>query len=145
MISFVVNSIPIAQPRQRTRVIPGTTFAHNYTPTKSPVNAFKAAVQLAASQAYEGAPLDGPLSLGLTFILPRPKSMIKKRGENPRAWHAKKPDFDNLAKSVCDACGGLLWRDDSQLARVLVKKIIASADEQPRVAIFLTYMDGIEP
>lgn len=139
MIDFVVPCVPVAQPRQRHRVIQkgDRTFAQNYTPTKAPVNAFKAAVQVAAQAEHQGAPLDGPLSLDLQFILPRPKCMTRKRGENAREWRAKKPDFDNLAKSVCDALGGILWRDDAQLVWVTISKFTAAASEQPRVRVIV--------
>ena len=138
MISFVVHSVPVAQPRQRMRVVQsrGRVFTHSYTPTKSPVNAFKASVQMAAAIAYGGPLLDGPLSLELKFILPRPKSMTKKRSDNAREWDSRsRNDWDNLAKSVCDALNGILWHDDGQIACVSVWRMIAAADEQPRVLI----------
>lgn len=136
-IAFTVPSVPVAQPRQRSRVVAahGRTFTQNYTPTNSPVNAFKAAVQMAASAEYKGPPLEYPICIYLTFILPRPKSITKKRGDNPRVWCAKKPDFDNLAKSVTDALTGILWRDDSQLVSVHIHKMIANAKESPCVGV----------
>lgn len=143
LISFTVPAVPIAQPRQRHRVISsgGRSFAHNYTPAKDPVNAFKAAVQLHAAQAHTGAPLLGPLSVRMVFVMPRPKSMIWKTRPMPRVPHTGKPDRDNLMKSAQDALNELLWKDDSQICAGPVEKWIASGDEQPHVEITVTAMD----
>jgi Holliday junction resolvase RusA-like endonuclease len=113
-IRFRVPCVPVAQPRQRHRVITngGRSFATNYTPKNDPVNAFKAACQLAASNVYRDAPLDCPVMVDLTFIFPRPKSVPKRLGTG-RLPHTCKPDRDNLAKSFFDALNGLLYRDDS--------------------------------
>jgi Holliday junction resolvase RusA-like endonuclease len=134
-IAFKVPSVPVAQPRQRTRVmnLGGKFAAQNYTPTDSPVNAFKASVAKAAAEAYAGTPLAGPLRLAVTFVFPRPKALTRKRSENPRVWAPKKPDVDNLIKSFCDALNGRLWVDDAQIVSVAARKKFASADEQPCV------------
>jgi len=135
-ISFTVPSVPVAQPRQRHAIIAG--HVRNYTPTKSPVNAFKAAVQLAFHQAYvPTAPLEGPLALSCVFVMPRPKRLVWKKRDMPRQPHTGKPDLDNLAKSVKDALKGLAYRDDSQIAAYAepFAKVIASGYEQPHVEV----------
>lgn len=134
-IAFRVESIPVAQPRQRSAFIGG--HIRNYTPAKSHVNAFKAHVAYAAKQVYNDKPLDVPLSLTLEFVFPRPESMMYKKKLMPREPKACKPDFDNLAKSVCDALNGLLWRDDSLVCEAKITKWIASGDEQPHVFIMI--------
>lgn len=124
MIFFHVPAVPVAQPRQRHRImnVGGRSFAQNYTPTTHPINAFKAAVQLAASAAFQGSPLTGPLMLTATFVL-------------PRHWHDTKPDAENLAKGMMDALTGIVWADDRQVAKALIAKFYASADEQPGVFV----------
>jgi Holliday junction resolvase RusA-like endonuclease len=69
----------------------------------------------------------------LVFILPRPKSAPKRTGS--RLPHCKKPDAENLAKSVLDALSGLLYDDDRQIWRLVVEKWVAAVDEQPQVTI----------
>lgn len=132
-VSFNVPAIPIAQPRQRHAMIGG--HMRNYTPSKHPVNDFKATVRLAAQQAYQGAPLEGPLGLSVLFVMPRPKGKTKKRGDNPRYPHTSRPDFDNLAKGLCDSLKGLAWHDDAQIAETHLTKVVAAADEQPHVCV----------
>jgi len=70
----------------------------------------------------------------MTFSLPIPKRLIKKK--EPQPWRTSvpvtKPDVDNLYKSVADIMSGQIYRDDSQVVSVLIKKIY---DERPYVSI----------
>lgn len=133
-ITFTVPTIPVAQPRQRYRVltVAGKTVAHNYTPTNSPVNAFKAAVQFAAHEAYNGRPPhNGPVRLFATFVLPRPQAKCWKTKPMPQAPHVGKPDIDNLTKALTDALNGLLYAGDSRIYAATVVKLIAAGGQQP--------------
>jgi Holliday junction resolvase RusA-like endonuclease len=137
-IEFVVPCIPIAQPRQRQRVVAtgGRTFAQNYTPTKHPVNAFKAATQMAwRIEQRDHEPLSGPVEMHIAFYLPRPQAKVWKTKPMPECPHAGKPDVDNLIKAVTDALNGIAWRDDSQIARLTATKLVCSGTGAPRVAI----------
>lgn len=147
MISFTVHAIPVAQPRQRHRVISsgGRTFATNFTPRADPVNAYKATVRLAASAAYTGPPLDGPLLVSLVFVMPRPKAMRWKSRPMPRAWQPTGKDLDNLAKSTLDALIGLLFVNDCQVCRLLALKVIAAGDEAPHVEAEIDELSNIYP
>jgi Holliday junction resolvase RusA-like endonuclease len=140
MIRFTIPAVPVAQPRQRHRVLTaaGRTFAQNYTPEKSPVNAYKASCRAAARDVYQGPPLVGPIALTLTFVMPRPGSMIWKKRPMPRAHHGKRPDCENLVKSTQDALSGLVYRDDCQIAKLFAEKVIAAGDEQPCVIVELS-------
>jgi Holliday junction resolvase RusA-like endonuclease len=140
-IYFTVHAVPVAQPRQRHRVIAtksGKSFVHNYTPKTDPVNTFKAACCLAAKEAFgDRGPIEGPIIMDLMFVMPRPKSMPRRLvGRQP---HAKKPDRDNLAKSVQDALEGLLYANDSQLFRGEIQKWIAAEHETPHVWVKMAW------
>lgn len=144
-ILFDVPGVPVAQPRQRTRVVQtsdGRTFAQNYTTKRDPVNVFKAAVQLSAQAAHQGPLLTGPLAVRLTFILPRPQSMTWKTRPMPRVWAPKKPDVDNLAKAVCDALNNVLWVDDSQVVQVEIRKQYAAGDEAAKTEVMVEVLNG---
>lgn len=119
MILFTVPCVPVAQPRQRHRLMKtadGRQFLGNYTPRNSPAQTFKATVRLAAEQAHQGPPLEGPLGVRLVFAMPRPGRLMWKSRPMPRAWHETAPDAENLAKGALDAMTGLVWRDDKQVA-----------------------------
>ena len=146
-VSFEVPGIPIAQPRQRHRLagIPGKSFIQNYTPKGDPVNAFKAAVRLVASQHFT-VPLEGPVILEATFIMPRPQAMMWKKRATPRAPHDHKPDADNLGKALMDALKGVAWRDDSQVWSLKLMKVIANGQEVPRTLVTISEtlsVDGV--
>ena len=137
MIALRIPTVPIAQPRQRSRVFTtrdGKTITQNYTPTRHPVNSFKADVRAAVSRVLS-APLEGPVALRVVFVLPRPKRLIWKRREMPRVPHTSRPDLDNLVKSTKDALNGLAWRDDSQVVELSAGKCYASGNELPGVEI----------
>ena len=74
------------------------------------------------------SPLTGPLSVVVTFCMPRPKNHYRT-GKNshllrPDApeWHTKKPDATKLWRSTEDALTGIIWADDSQIARQAIVK-----------------------
>src|SRR5690606_8407672 len=111
MIKLVVPAVPVAQPRQRHAVIGG--HVRNYTPADHPVQAYKAAVMLAAHEVGV-RPLDGALAVDVDLYLPRPKSLMRRKDPAGPIPHTARPDVDNLWKSTADALSGLMWRDDSQ-------------------------------
>jgi Holliday junction resolvase RusA-like endonuclease len=114
-----------------------------YEDKKHPVAAFKATVRYAFQQEYTGAPLQGPLDCSITFVLPRPQSMVWKTRDMPRARHAKKPDRDNLDKAVMDALKGIAWIDDAQVCDGRIQKWIAAGDEQPHAVITIRQLEGV--
>lgn len=137
-IEFTVYSTPIPQPRQRHRIIKagGRVFAHNYTPAKHPVNAFKYHVQVIAKQTMDREPLWTCAVAGtFEFYLPRPKSSNAKRYDQGALYHAGRKDVDNLFKSVADALTGIVYQDDGQLCHVTISKRYHEASGQPRVIV----------
>lgn len=134
-ISFFVPCVPVAQPRQRHRIIASgsRSFVHNYTPAKHPVQDFKATCKIAANSTHAKAPLECPVCLTLQFILPRPSSTPKRIVD--RVPHTKKPDIENLCKSVMDALTGVLFADDKQVFSLNAEKWIASISDSPGVFV----------
>jgi Holliday junction resolvase RusA-like endonuclease len=134
-VEITVPGVPIAQPRAKATTFGGYTRV--YTPAGK-VRPFKEAIRILFAEAYKGPPVEGPVMIQITAVFPRPKGMIWKSKPMPRVPHAKKPDSDNVAKSVCDALNQIAWRDDSQCYYVIVMKFIASGDEQPHTRIVIT-------
>lgn len=145
-IKFTVPCVPVAQPRQRHRIIPGAngSFVSNYTPAKSPVNEYKATVKMAAHAVFAGSPLAGPLCVSMVFVMKRGGKPEWLKKESPWFWpwkeghrvpHIVKPDRDNLDKATLDALKGLLFQDDKQACLGSIEKWIAAADEQPHVEV----------
>ena len=113
-VSFVVPGEP--QGKGRARISKAGKFARLYTPAKTV--AYEGLVALAAQEVMQGrALITGPVLIELRILHAVPQSMSKKRrlgalaGEIPCL---KKPDTDNVLKAICDACNGVVWRDDVQ-------------------------------
>ena len=121
-VAFFVPGEPVAKGRARAFVRHGHV-AH-YTPEKTA--RYENLVKLAAQQATNSEPLEGPLSLYCAFALPVPASYSKKRTESCLSgseWPCKKPDTDNLLKSIKDGCNGVVWKDDCQVVQVYALKV----------------------
>lgn len=135
VLNITVPVVPVAQPRQRHAMIGG--HVRNYTPKGDPVNAYKAALQLAVGQAIK-TPLLGPLTVAMRFYLPRPKYLLKKSSYAGQIPHQGKPDFDNLVKSTQDALNGIAWVDDSQIyCHAGSGKWFCEKEGQPRVVLIV--------
>lgn len=135
---------PVAQPRHKFRIIGkgAAAIPVPYIPKSHPVHAWKESVQvLFKSESRTPKFEQGPLSLSLGFVLGRAASRTKKRGDNPREWHDRRPDTDNLAKSVMDALSGVAWHDDAQVCQLSIGKVMASAAEPLGVWIELRPVD----
>lgn len=84
---------------------------------------------------------DSPLDVRLRFFLPRPKSLPKKV-----LHHTKKPDVDKLVRAALDPMSGILFRDDSQVVRLVATKEYAAPGDAPRVEVSIAaYENGEKP
>lgn len=129
MISFVVHGIPAPQGSKT----PWGTEANART------KPWRATVSAEAASVAPADVLTGPLIVHLCLYFPRPKAHYGT-GRNaavlkPAApkWHATKPDGDKLARACLDACTGILWRDDSQVASLRVHKLYGSPRAEIKV------------
>lgn len=130
-----------APPRAKQR--PFHTKAGQTFTRKETVNA-EAWIRLKVTQTV-GTPLvRGPVKLRIGFVMPMPKGMPK--ADRPDALAGRKhplskPDWDNLAKLVCDALNGIAWRDD---AHVTVAGIVKVYGEDPRTVLEWWQMTPLE-
>lgn len=69
-----------------------------------------------------------------------PRSSHRKKPV-PRRWRIGRPDADNIGKACLDAGTGLLYHDDSQVARLVVEKRIAAQGETPFVQVTVRELD----
>ncbi|WP_418465374.1 RusA family crossover junction endodeoxyribonuclease [Faecousia sp.] len=134
-MSFVVFSVPgepVAKGRPR--------FLRSgaaYTPAKT--KNYEKLVRLEyARQAREYQfPPNVPLAIRVEAYLAIPKSASRKRRESMELGllrPLKRPDADNILKSVTDALNGVAYRDDSQLVYEAVGKYYSS---RPRIEVAL--------
>lgn len=86
---------------------------------------WRAAVTDAALAHRKAVPYDGPLALTLTFRLPRPGT------HKADDWCSVQPDFDKLARAVCDALtDAKMIVDDARIAHCVIdKRYVTAADD----------------
>lgn len=125
-IEFTVDGEPVGKGRPRF-----TRNGHAYTPEKTAD--YEQLVKLSFRNKYpDFKPILKviPLSVVICAEFPIPASFCKnarleaKRGTKKPT---KKPDADNIAKSICDALNGLAYHDDSQIVELTVHKKYSSS------------------
>lgn len=137
MVSFTIPGIPVAQPRQRHRIAGGgRQFVQNYTPTRDPVNTFKACIQIEAARHF-AKHLEGPVDIQVMFVFPRPGKLVWKKRPMPRVRHIGRPDLDNCIKAFKDALKGIAWKDDCQVCVIWADKWVAAGDESPHTSVVI--------
>jgi len=120
MIRLIVPGIP--RPKARPRIFTRGGKVMHYSPSAKDEQAFLAL----AAQARPVHPYTGPISVGLTFYVPAPKSMpVKLRAQVDAETLpcAKRPDLDNYAKLCLDALNGVYWQDDGQIHALSLTKL----------------------
>ena len=125
------------QPQQRPRFSRMGGFVKTYDPPESAK--YKKYVAEVAEQYKLETLIDSPVKLVVDVYIEIPKSYSKKKRqqiENGELLHIKKPDVDNLIKGIKDGITGVLWRDDSLIVEMTVRKHYG---EHPRADISIEW------
>jgi Holliday junction resolvase RusA-like endonuclease len=134
MIGFVVPGTPVAKGRPRFAKVGG--FVRTYTPKET--SNYESKVALFCSQAYSGRPIEGPVLVKIRAYFPIPKTTLRKaereKAEREELPMSKKPDADNIIKSVLDGMQKVAFVDDSQVYGVMCFKIYS---KYPRVEVIV--------
>jgi len=123
--TVVVEGVPVAQPRPR---VYGTHTVSDSTKSR----VWKQQVKMAWGA---GPKYDGPVCLRLTFFMPRPKRLMRKKDPDKAIPAPVRPDLDNLAKAVLDALEGLAFDNDSQVVGLDLRKLYPGKGDPPGVLI----------
>lgn len=129
-IEFVIPGEPKAKARPRV-----TKNGFAYTP-KETVQ-YENWVKQCYISEYGQTMLDGQIKAEIKAYFRIPKSFSKKKRkliELGELRPTKKPDTDNIAKSVLDSLNGIAYKDDSSIVELKVSKYF---DDQPRVEVTL--------
>lgn len=106
---------PVAKGRPKFSMRSG--YAVAYTQVKTRVAESNLRAQ-AASQLPPGfVPFSSALSLTATFFLQRPKSLKKSE-----TYPTKRPDAENLLKTLLDALNSVVYDDDSRIVELHIRK-----------------------
>lgn len=129
-ISFFVPGRPIAKQSFRVGRYGG------YQPKR--VTDFKKLARIIAQKAASEqgwGTADGPLHLDLVFRFRCPKS-AKKAEKAIERWNIRRPDLDNVEKSITDGLCDLMG-DDSQVCSKTSRKTIAPFGEEEGIQVTL--------
>lgn len=125
-ISFFCEGKP--QGKERPRTVRKNGKVWSYTPKKTKEYEEKVKLAFLDNPDFFGCPFvtkeyQGKVSAYITAYFEMPKSWPESRkflndGKN----FLKKPDVDNIGKSILDALNGIAYQDDSQVSEVHVSK-----------------------
>lgn len=135
-ITIEIPGEPVAKGRPRV----GRTFnggVRMLTPKET--ERFEAKVAWLARQEMKARQLPlfaGPLRLEIDAYWTALKGTAKKRGHLTLP-KSTKPDFDNVAKAVCDGLNGVAFTDDGQIHECVVRKWLAPVGAPARVVVHI--------
>ena len=106
---------------------------------------------------YEGHYFDGAVRVEVTFYMKAPKNVSKKPSKRAKdkakqlyskyisrlLWHVKKPDLDNLIKSLFDSISKseIVWSDDAIVCDLRARKLYSP---NPRIEIEIEEIEEYE-
>ena len=126
MVTFEVPGDPHG--KGRPKFARRGNFVQTYTDKKT--TSYEDLVRFHANIAMvDLAPLESAVAVYIYIKLAVPKSYSKKRSEaclSGLERPTKKPDWDNVAKSICDAMNGIVYIDDTQIVDAHVTKVYAA-------------------
>lgn len=132
ILSITIPGVPVAKGRPRFTTRGG--FARSYSPAKT--QHYEDLIRCEAANAMNGsAPIAEPVCVSVTAYVQPPKSMSKKKramAVNDELKPATRPDVDNYAKAALDGCNAIIFRDDSLVTDLIVRKRYS---ERPRLVI----------
>ena len=129
-IKFAVLGAPVAKGRPRM-----TRQGHTYTPQKTVAyeNLVRLEYQRQCGSVKFGK--DIPLDVRIAAYYPIPKSVSKKKRQmmvRHQLRPMKRPDTDNVCKSILDSLNDVAYHDDAQVVDCQVRKFYG---EDPRVLV----------
>ena len=135
--TIVMFAIP-GEPRGKGRPRASTRHGFIRMHTDPKTVAYEALISLQATLAMRGRPaIEGPVEVRIRAYYAIPKSASKSTWilmrEGFQTPANKKPDLDNVAKSVMDGCSkGVCFKDDTQVVTLTCTK---RYDDDPRVEV----------
>lgn len=133
-MKIIIPGVPIGKGRPKFSTFGGYPKAYTPVKTVNYENLVKIAFQQTGEQPFER---ETQLRADITAFFPIPKSVSKKKREEMNRgllMHTKKPDCDNIAKSILDALNGLAYYDDSQICELSVYKMYS---DEPRAEVVI--------
>ena len=124
-----------------------------HTDAKTKAYEQKVAMVIGTSTALRGQPrplcgVRDPVRVDVCAVFQRPASLMRKADPDGLVPHAKRPDLDNVVKSLLDGvqgAGGLIWKDDGQVQCIRAESWYAEKGEPPRVELVIYRAVDVQP
>lgn len=134
-MTFTFEIVGEPQGKGRPRFSTRGGFVKTYTPEKTA--SYENFVKVCYLNKYKGQKLDGEIIAEIIAYFSIPKSFSKKKRVQAiegKIMPTKKPDTDNIAKTILDSLNGIAFEDDKQVVALLVKKLYG---EEAKVVVSL--------
>lgn len=148
MVKFIVYGEPKGKQRPKFSAQKSKdgerTFAKAYTPKQTVMYENQIKAEYGNQCDNFRFPDDAMLDVRIFAFYGIPKSTSKKRRRmmiEGKIRPVKKPDFDNVAKVVCDSLNNIAYRDDAMIVDGMFRKYYG---EQPRVEVTIRQVGGEE-
>ena len=113
--------------KQRPKFSSRGGFVKTYTPDQT-INYENYVKMLWLQSGQEKLTGNIKATIDADFLIPKSFSK-KKQAALDGAYCSKKPDCDNIAKSILDALNGIAYDDDSQIVELTVRKYYSGSGE----------------
>lgn len=127
MAKVEIKIVGKPQGKQRPKFSRHGNFVKTYTPEKT-VNYENWVKMCWMNSGHEKLTGNIKATIDADFLIPKSFSK-KKRNSLEGAYCPKKPDCDNIAKSILDALNGIAYDDDSQIVELVVRKCYSGSGE----------------
>lgn len=118
-------------------------FVNTYTPSETVAYEERIAAHARIAMRKAGhTPTDRAVEVRMEFHMQIPTSWSKKKQAAALAGTVcatKKPDSDNIAKGILDACNGVCFVDDAQIVAMSLRKLYSA---NPRVVVAMRSLEG---
>lgn len=126
--TLTINIAPRGKERPRARIArsrAGKQWVSVYTPAET--RKYEEAIALQARQAMRGVEVfDGAITVLIDAVFVPPTSWSNAKWSRAVTGIIRptgKPDYDNIAKAITDACNKIVFKDDSQIVDCRVRKL----------------------
>jgi Holliday junction resolvase RusA-like endonuclease len=138
MIRFVIPGPAVGKGRPRASSIGGGIRLYTPAKTVEYENEIKVLAKTAMLVAGRQAPSSAPISAEVWVMVAPPKSMSRKKqlmAFEGDIFPTTKPDLDNVAKAILDACNHIVYEDDKQVIDLVIRRRYA---QTPGVMVYLS-------
>lgn len=137
-IRFEVYGEPVGKGRPRFNFKRGRGYTRVYTPRKTIEyeNMIKRSYINAAGGIKFGDNAQLEIYINAYYGIAESKSKrVKEKMRQGEIRPTKKPDIDNVVKSVLDGLNGIAYRDDTQIVSLTCKKIFA---DEAKIEVYIS-------